>query len=98
MNKRAIIIRKSASFMTNAVQKNLEQAGYEILPVNATVAAVNEKHTEADILIFYLGEFISDASNLLVYLKTSAPTRKSSWFCSAMLRKLRRWRRRFLPL
>lgn len=69
MNKRAIIIRKSASFMTNAVQKNLEQAGYEILPVNATVAAVNEKHTEADILIFYLGEFISDASNLLVYLK-----------------------------
>ena len=55
--------------MVNAVQKNLEDAGYEVLPVNASVAAVNEKRAEADILVFYLGEFIAKASDLLVYLK-----------------------------
>ncbi len=69
MEKKAILIRSGASFMVNAVQKNLEGAGYEILPVNASVAAVNEKRTEADILVFYLGDFIAKASDLLVYLK-----------------------------
>ena len=55
--------------MVNAIQKNLEEAGYAVLPVDATVAAVNAKRKETDILIFYLGDFISDASDLLVYLK-----------------------------
>ena len=69
MEKKAILIRSGASFMVNAVQKNLEGAGYEIVPVNASVAAVNEKRTEDDILVFYLGDFIAKASDLLVYLK-----------------------------
>ncbi len=47
MEKKAILIRSGASFMVNAVQKNLESAGYEVLPVNASVAAVNEKCAEA---------------------------------------------------
>ena len=47
MEKKAILIRNGASFMVNAVQKNLEGAGYEVLPVNASVAAVNEKRAEA---------------------------------------------------
>ncbi|MCR5030504.1 MAG: response regulator [Selenomonadaceae bacterium] len=69
MEKNAILIRSGASFMVNAIQKNLEEAGFKILPVDATVAAVNEKHTEAGIFVFYLGEFVSKASDLLVYLK-----------------------------
>ena len=52
MEKKAILIRNGASFMVNAVQKNLESAGYEVLPVNASVAAVNEKRAEAEILVF----------------------------------------------
>ena len=69
MEKKAMMIRNGASFMVNAIQKNLEAAGYAILPVDASVAAVNAKHREADILIFYLGAFLSEASDLLVYLK-----------------------------
>ncbi len=52
MKKKAILIRKTASFMVGAIQTNLEKAGYEILSVDATVAAVNEKRTEADIFLF----------------------------------------------
>ena len=55
--------------MVNAIQKNLEEAGYAILPTDATVAAVNAQRKETDLLIFYLGDFVSDASDLLVYLK-----------------------------
>ena len=69
MEKKAMMIRSGASFMVNAIQKNLEEAGYTILPVDATVAAVNAKHRDADLLIFYLGDFVSEASELLVYLK-----------------------------
>ena len=69
MEKKAMMIRSGASFMVNAIQKNLEEAGYTILPVAATVAAVNAKHRDADLLIFYLGDFVSEASDLLVYLK-----------------------------
>ncbi len=66
MEKKAIMIRKSASFMVGAIQTNLEKAGYKILPVDATVAAVNEKQAEADILLLCLGDFISGTSNFLV--------------------------------
>ncbi len=69
MKKKALMIRSGASFMVNAIQKNLEGAGYSILPVDATVAAVNAQRKETDILIFYLGDFVADASDLLVYLK-----------------------------
>ncbi|MBR5162473.1 MAG: response regulator, partial [Schwartzia sp.] len=69
MEKNAILIRNGASFMVNAVQKNLEEADFKVLPVDATVAAVSEKHAEAVIFVFYLGEFVSEASELLVYLK-----------------------------
>ena len=69
MEKKAIMIRNGASFMVNAIQKNLEEAGYTILPVDATVAAINAKHRDADLFLFYLGDFVTDASDLLVYLK-----------------------------
>ena len=69
MEKKAILIRNGSPFLVNAVQKNLEEAGYEILPVDATVASVSEKRKETDVLIFYLGSFIADAAELLVYLK-----------------------------
>ena len=69
MEKKAILIRNGSPFLVNVVQKNLEEAGYEILPVDATVASVSEKRKETDVLIFYLGSFIADAAELLVYLK-----------------------------
>ncbi|MBQ7497891.1 MAG: response regulator, partial [Selenomonas sp.] len=69
MEKKAMLIRSGPSFMVNAIQKNLEEAGYAILSVDATMAAVNANRKETDILIFYLGDFVSEASELLVYLK-----------------------------
>ena len=69
MEKKVMMIRNGASFIVNAIQKNLEEAGYSVLPTDATVAAVNDQIKEADILLFYLGEFVADDPELLVYLK-----------------------------
>ena len=73
MEKKVMMIRKGTSFMANAIVKNLEEAGFAVVSVDATVAAVSAKHTEADILLFYLGDFVADASDLLVYLKDLCP-------------------------
>ena len=69
MEKTAMMIRNGTSFMVNAIQKNLEDAGYTILPADATVTSVSAQQKETDILIFYLGAFVSDANDLLVYLR-----------------------------
>ena len=55
--------------MVNAIEKKLEEAGYLVLSVDATVEAVNAGARETEILLFYLGDFVSNASELLVYLK-----------------------------
>ena len=94
MEKKAILIRNGASFMVNAVQKNLESAGYEVLPVNASVAAVNEKRAEAEILVFYLGEFVSKASDLLVYLTDLCAEEEKLLVLLARRRRSRSWGRR----
>ncbi len=69
MEKKVMMIRKGTSFMVNAIVKNLEEAGFTVVSVDATLAAVSDKHTEADILLFYLGDFVADVSDLLIYLK-----------------------------
>ncbi len=69
MEKKVIMIRNGASFMVNAIVKNLEEAGYSVMPVDATVAAVNGGRKESDIFLLYLGDYVFDASDLLVYLK-----------------------------
>lgn len=69
MEKKAMLIRSGESFMVNVITQKLEEAGYDVLPADITVAAVNAQQKEADILVFYLGDFVSEASELLVYLK-----------------------------
>ena len=69
MVKKAMLIRSGESFMVNVITQKLEEAGYDVLPADITVAAVNAQQKENDILVFYLGDVVSEASELLVYLK-----------------------------
>ncbi len=69
MEKKAIIIRNNESFMVNAIQKTLEGAGYKILAVNAVVEDLDPVHEDSEIFLFYLGDFLAEASELLMYLK-----------------------------
>ena len=69
MEKKIAIIREGGTFMVNAIQKNLEAAGYSVLPTDAAVAAVSERKKETDIFVLYLGNYATEAPDFLVYMK-----------------------------
>ena len=52
MEKKAMLIRSGESFMVNVITQKLEEAGYDVLPADITVAAVNAQQKETDILVF----------------------------------------------
>ena len=63
------LITKGVSFMGNSIQKNLEAAGYEVLRVEPEIAALTECKAQSDLFLFYLGKFILEMPETLVYLK-----------------------------
>ncbi|MBR3458221.1 MAG: response regulator [Selenomonadaceae bacterium] len=69
MKKNVIFIAKGKSFMANTIVKNLQDANYEVFPVEPEIAAITEQKGESDLFIFYLGPFVDDIANFLVYLK-----------------------------
>ncbi|MBQ7515648.1 MAG: response regulator [Schwartzia sp.] len=69
MEKKVMMIRNGMSFVVNALEKKLEEAGYSVVSVDATVEAVNAGRKGIDIFLLYLGDFVSNASELLVFLK-----------------------------
>jgi CheY-like chemotaxis protein len=69
MSTKIILITQGFSFMGNSIQKSLEKAGYEVVRINTEVEELSEQRNNANILIFYLGKFIEDIPQFLVYLK-----------------------------
>lgn len=69
MSTKILLIMHGFSFMGNSVQKNLEKAGYEVIKINTKVEELSEQKDNADIMVFYLGNFIEDIPDFLVYLK-----------------------------
>ena len=55
--------------MGNSIQKNLESAGYDVVRVDPEVKQLSEYKDDTDIFVFYLGKFVSEIPETLVYLK-----------------------------
>ena len=55
--------------MGNSIQKNFESAGYDVIHVNPTVEEISDIKDEITIMVFYLGKFVEDITDVLVYLK-----------------------------
>ena len=71
MKKNVLFITKGKSFMANTIEKNLEDARYEVIHVEPELDSMNEHQRESDLLVFLLGPFVDDieTSTFLVYLK-----------------------------
>lgn len=69
METKIILITQGFSFMGNSIQKSLEKSGYKIIRIDTDVEQLSEHKDDANILIFYLGKFIEDIPQFLVYLK-----------------------------
>ena len=69
MKKKILLIRKGKSFMLNTIEKNLTDAGYEVVAVDPDMEAIGQHKAETELFVMYLGDYVDDATGALVYLK-----------------------------
>lgn len=69
MEKKILFIRKGMSFMVNAIDQSLQSEGYTISHVTPEIAEIDAHRKDAAVYVFYLGDFVTDISDVLVYLK-----------------------------
>ena len=69
MEKKILFISQGVSFMGNSIQKNLEVGGYNVTRIDPTVDAFSACKDKFDLIAFYLGKFVEDIPDFLVYLK-----------------------------
>ena len=69
MRTKILFISQGVSFMGNSIQKNLESAGYDVVRVDPEVKLLSEEKDDTSIFVFYLGKFIEEIPEVLVYLK-----------------------------
>lgn len=69
MRTQILFISQGVSFMGNSIQKKLEGAGYEVVRVDPVVEEISAKKDDISIFVFYLGKFVEDSPEVLVYLK-----------------------------
>ncbi|MBR1859274.1 MAG: hypothetical protein IJ797_07235, partial [Selenomonadaceae bacterium] len=69
MRTKIVLISQGVSFMGNSIQKNLESAGYDVIRVDPEVKQLVEYKDETELFVFYLGKFVSEIPETLVYLK-----------------------------
>ena len=68
-NRNILLISSGATFMVNAINMNLTKENFNVIPVAPEIEALNEHKDDANIYLFYLGDFIDGISEFLVYLK-----------------------------
>ena len=69
MRTQILFISQGVSFMGNSIQKNLESAGYDVVRVDPVVEEISGQKDDISIFVFYLGKFVEDIPEVLVYLK-----------------------------
>ena len=69
MATRILIISQGAGFMTNALETSLQKEGFNTATVVADIEKIRKASEEADILVLYMGNFVFDSPDVLVYLK-----------------------------
>ena len=69
MKTKVVLITRGISFMSNSIRKNLETAGYEVVHAEPEIGALAECKDQSDVFIFYLGKFVLEIPETLVYLK-----------------------------
>ena len=55
--------------MGNSIQRNLEVAGYKVTRIDPIVEQIAAQKDKFELMAFYLGKFVEDIPDFLVYLK-----------------------------
>ena len=55
--------------MVNATEKAIENAGYSLIPISPEIRLLSAHRKESSVIVFFLGSYLSEISETLVYLK-----------------------------
>ncbi|MCR4601021.1 MAG: response regulator [Clostridia bacterium] len=69
MDKKIVLISEGTNFMVNAIIKNLKEAGYEVGRIDPKISDINMAKVVSDIFVLYLGEYVNDIHDVLVFLR-----------------------------
>ena len=69
MDKQVLVISKGSTFMINAICNNLRDAGFDTVQTEPSVAGISSKGEKIPLILFYLGPYVEDIPDVLVYLK-----------------------------
>ena len=66
---KVLLISQGMSFMVNAIEKNLHDAGYEVVRIDPKISEMAKHKGDARLILFFLGSYVSEIPEVLVYLK-----------------------------
>lgn len=69
MAEKILVISKGTGFMVSAILENLKKQGYDPLITEPTMEALNTHQEEAKIFVFFLGDYLEEIAEPLVFLK-----------------------------
>ena len=64
-----VLISKGSLFLVNNIRNNLVKSGYTVIDSAPVVESLQNLRKEADIFIFYLGDFVEETKEAIVFLK-----------------------------
>ena len=69
MDKKVILISYGSAFLVGAIRENLTKAGYDVFNTIPVMKDVERVRNISDIVIFYLGNYLEDSGDFLVYFR-----------------------------
>ncbi len=69
MTKSVLLLGDNSSFMVAAIKNNLIAADYDVILCSPDVDEIGFIREKPDLVILYLGDFLNDSLDLLIYLK-----------------------------
>ena len=69
MEKKLLLISRGSTFMVDAISSNLREAGFTVKKCEPAIKEIAENTKDIDIILFYLGDYLDDIKEDIVYLK-----------------------------
>lgn len=69
MEKKLVIVTKGATFMVDAISKNLKEAGFDVYVCAPDIKEAKNLPDGIQIVLLYLGDYIDECKEFFVFLK-----------------------------
>ena len=69
MDKKLLLISRGSTFMVDAISSNLKNAGFNIYKCEPVIKEIEANTKDIGIILFYLGDYLDDVKEDIVYLK-----------------------------